>query len=189
MSSTLPPTKAARHARIAHILTHQAIHSQAELARALEVDGLYVTQATLSRDLIELRAEKIRDARGGLIYRVTPEGAEQVRSSQRESETAIARLARLCAELLISAQSSGQLVVLRTPPGAAQFLGSAIDTSAMDGVMGTIAGDDTVLVITREDTNGTDIAQRFMVLAGDTTSDKNDDPQRSSAHETGSRTP
>ncbi|WP_035833579.1 arginine repressor [Jonesia quinghaiensis] len=180
MSSPLPATKAARHARIAHILTHQSVHSQAELARALEEDGLYVTQATLSRDLIELRAEKIRDARGGLIYKVTPEGAEQVRTSQRESETAISRLARLCAELLISAQSSGQLVVLRTPPGAAQFLGSAIDTSAMDGVMGTIAGDDTVLVISREGMDGKDVAQRFVALASDSGTDKNSEPTTAS---------
>ncbi len=163
---SVPATKAARHARIVQILGRLPIHSQAELAKALAEDGLYVTQATLSRDLIELRAEKIRDEQGGLVYSVAQEGVDQGRVA-RETEASLARLARLCAEMLISAESSGSFVVLRTPPGAAQYFGSVIDTTGVNGVMGTIAGDDTVLVIAREGTNGSDIAARFVSLASE----------------------
>lgn len=163
---SVPATKAARHARIVQILGSAAIHSQAELAKALAEDGLYVTQATLSRDLIELRAEKTRDESGGLIYSVAQEGADAVRTA-RETEASIARLSRLCAEMLISAESSGSFVVLRTPPGAAQYFGSVIDTTGVKGVMGTIAGDDTVLVIAREGVEGKDLATRFISLASE----------------------
>ena len=78
-----------------------------------------------------------------------------------------ARLARLCAELLVTAEASGNLVVLRTPPGAAQFLASAIDHSVLPAVLGTIAGDDTVLVIAREGETGAALAARFLALATD----------------------
>jgi transcriptional regulator of arginine metabolism len=77
------------------------------------------------------------------------------------------RLARLCAELLVTAEASGNLVVLRTPPGAAQFLASAIDHSVLPAVLGTIAGDDTVLVIAREGETGATHAARFLSLATD----------------------
>lgn len=167
---SVPATKAARHARIVQILGSQPIHSQAELAKALAEDGLYVTQATLSRDLIELRAEKVRDESGGLVYSVAQEGADTVRSA-RETEASLARLARLCAEMLISAESSGSFVVLRTPPGAAQYFGSVIDTTGIKGVMGTIAGDDTVLVIAREGVEGKALAARFVSLASEGLSD------------------
>lgn len=167
---SVPATKAARHARIAQILGALPIHSQAELAKALAEDGLYVTQATLSRDLIELRAEKVRDESGGLVYTVPQEGSETVRTA-RETEASLARLARLCAEMLISAESSGSFVVLRTPPGAAQYFGSVIDTTGVKGVMGTIAGDDTVLVIAREGVEGNALAARFVSLASEGTGD------------------
>lgn len=167
---SVPATKAARHARIVQILGAQSIHSQAELAKALAEDGLYVTQATLSRDLIELRAEKTRDAEGGLIYSVAQEGVDAARTA-RETEASVARLARLCAEMLISAESSGSFCVLRTPPGAAQYFGSVIDTTGVKGVMGTIAGDDTVLVIAREGVAGKDLATRFISLASEAPSD------------------
>jgi transcriptional regulator of arginine metabolism len=85
-----------------------------------------------------------------------------------DAEALAARLARLCSELLVTAEASGSLVVLRTPPGAAQFLASAIDHSVLPGVLGTIAGDDTVLVIAREGADGPEgpaIAARFLELA------------------------
>lgn len=185
MTQSLPPartgvpaTKAARHARIVQILTKQPIHSQAELAKALEQDSLFVTQATLSRDLIELRAEKIRDSSGGLIYSVAQEGAEQLRTGMiQESQSQIARLSRLCAELLISGESSDNLVILRTPPGAAQFLASAIDTASVSGVLGTIAGDDTVMVIANESTPGKTLAARFVAMASENSGVTTDQPR------------
>ena len=163
---SVPATKAARHARIIQILAKQPIHSQAELAKALAEDGLHVTQATLSRDLIELRAEKIRDDTGGLVYTVALEGTEQSRLA-RETEASLARLARLCAEMLISAEASNNLVVLRTPPGAAQYFASVIDNTGVRGVMGTIAGDDTIMVIARQDVSGQELAQRFVSFASE----------------------
>ena len=161
----VPPTKAARHAAIARVLAREPVRSQGELAAALAAEGLQVTQATLSRDLVELRAVRIRAADGTLAYALPGEGGD--RTPQIEDvEQLAARLARLCAELLVTAEASANLVVLRTPPGAAQFLASAIDHSVMPGVLGTIAGDDTVLVISSEPDGGQAVAQRFLDLAG-----------------------
>lgn len=170
----VPATKAARHALIATLLSRRPIHSQPELAAALAETGVSVTQATLSRDLVELRAVKIRTAAGALAYAVPAEGGDRSPQPAADTEYLAARLARLCAELLVTADASGNLVVLRTPPGAAQFFASAIDHSVMPDVLGTIAGDDTVLVIAREPdgaapddpgSGGRALAARFLALA------------------------
>lgn len=167
IAGTVPATKAARHARIVHLLNRDHIHSQSELATALAADGLHVTQATLSRDLIELRAEKVRTSAGILVYAVPSEGGGRSVQTTVDTDFLAARLSRLCSELLVSAEASGNLVVLRTPPGAAQYLASAIDHSVFAGVLGTIAGDDTVLVIARADNGGDELAARFVSLASD----------------------
>lgn len=164
---SVPTTKAARHALIVRLLTHTSVRSQGELAAALAAEGLTVTQATLSRDLVELRAVRIRAADGTLTYAVPGEGGDRTPLSVQDTEQLAARLGRLCAELLVTAEASGNLVVLRTPPGAAQFLASAIDHSVLPGVLGTIAGDDTVLVIAREVDGGDAVARRFLDLARD----------------------
>lgn len=164
-NGTVPMTKAARHALITRVLEHQPIRSQAELAAALGAEGVNVTQATLSRDLVELRAVRTRAADGTLTYVVPGEGGDRSPIGPEDAEYLAARLARLCAELLVSAEASGNLVVLRTPPGAAQFLASAIDHSVLPPVLGTIAGDDTVLVISRDVDGGGELAQRFLTLA------------------------
>lgn len=158
-----PATKPARHALIRRLITSQPVHSQAELLDALAVEGVSITQATLSRDLEELRAHKVRTADGSLQYGLPPEGTTAPASSAGAEQLA-ARLSRLCAELLVSAAASANIVVLRTPPGAAQFLASAIDESVMPQVLGTIAGDDTVLVVTT-DPDGGATAARFLALA------------------------
>ncbi len=159
-----PTTKAARQARIAEIVRRTAIHSQSELARALAESGVSVTQGTLSRDLIELRAEKVRSASGSLVYAVPGEGGDRSVHADEDAGYLAARLARLCADLLVSAEASGNLVVLRTPPGAANYLASAIDHSVFPGVLGCIAGDDTILVIARDPAGGDDLARRFLGL-------------------------
>jgi transcriptional regulator of arginine metabolism len=172
----LPTTKAARHALIASLLSHRPVHSQTELAGQLAEAGVSVTQATLSRDLVELGAVKIRTPGGALAYAIPAEGGDRSPQPAADAEHLAARLARLCAELLVTADASGNLVVLRTPAGAAQFLASAIDHSVLPGVMGTIAGDDTVLVIARDDradgaagpaggSAGAAVAARFLELA------------------------
>lgn len=160
-----PLTKNARQRRVIELLEQHEVRSQAELADLLATHGVQVTQATLSRDLVELDAVKVRAASGALVYAVPAEGGDRTPQRLRESEAARSRLARLCSELLVSADASANLVVLRTPPGAAQFLASAFDHAELADVLGTIAGDDTVLVIGRDPAGGEELAQRFVDLA------------------------
>ncbi|HEY2206706.1 MAG TPA: arginine repressor [Pseudonocardia sp.] len=154
------PTRVARQARIIELITQRAVRSQAELATLLASEGVEVTQATLSRDLDELGAVKLRGPDGGAPVYALPEDGHPMRGSAGGTS----RLARLLSELLISADASGNLVVLRTPPGAAQFLASALDRSALHDVVGTIGGDDTVLVIAGDGVAGTDLARRLEAL-------------------------
>lgn len=162
-----PLTKNARQQLIIELLSQREVRSQVELADLLAVRGVHVTQATLSRDLVELDAVKVRASGGGLVYAVPAEGGDRTPTTARESQAANARLARLCQELLVSAEASANLVVLRTPPGAAQFLASAFDKAELGDVLGTIAGDDTVLVISREPHGGEPLARRFLGFAND----------------------
>lgn len=154
-------TRVARQARIVELVSQMGIRSQTELAKLLAGEGIDVTQATLSRDLDELGAVKLRGADGGAPVYVIPEDGSPVRGVQGGTS----RLSRLLGELLVSADFSGNLTVLRTPPGAAQFLASAIDRAALHDVVGTIAGDDTLLVIAREPLSGKDLADRFTGMA------------------------
>jgi transcriptional regulator of arginine metabolism len=155
------PTRVARQSRIIELIGQCAVRSQAELATLLAAEGVEVTQATLSRDLDELGAVKLRGPDGGAPVYALPEDGHPMRGSPGNTS----RLARLMGELLVSADSSGNLVVLRTPPGAAQFLASALDRSALHDVVGTIAGDDTVLVVAREGVTGTELAGRLRALS------------------------
>jgi transcriptional regulator of arginine metabolism len=161
----VPTTKNARQQRIVELLTRHEVRSQAELGELLDGAGVHVTQATLSRDLLDLDAVKVRTASGSLVYAVPAEGGDRTPRAAIETAAAEARLARLLGELLVSADSSANLVVLRTPPGAAQFLASAIDRVEWADVLGSIAGDDTVLVISRDPLGGDPTARRFVDLA------------------------
>jgi len=152
--SVIPQTKTARQRRIVELLTRTTVRSQAELVRLLASDGIEVTQATLSRDLEELGAVKIRDSWGQLVYAVPAEGGDRTPQLAPEPGAGETRLARAAGELLVAAESSANLVVLRTPPGAAQFLASVLDQSALATVIGTIADDDTVLVGARATDGG-----------------------------------
>jgi transcriptional regulator of arginine metabolism len=157
-------SKAARHARIVATLNEQPVRSQAELAAALLAAGFHVTQATLSRDLEELGAVKLRTPDGGLpIYVVPEDGAPLTARAGRD--TTPHRLARLLAELLVSAEASANLVVLRTPPGASNFLASALDRAGLAEVLGTVAGDDTILVIARDPRGGQRLADYLLELS------------------------
>lgn len=156
--TSAPPTKAARHARIAELVRTRAIKSQAELVGLLAEVGLTVTQATLSRDLEELGAVKLRGADGEPSVYVMPDEGE---GPLRPSVDAPARMVRVLEELLTSAEANGNLVVLRTPPGAAQYVASALDRSGLPDILGTIAGDDTILVIARENDGGEKLAENL----------------------------
>jgi transcriptional regulator of arginine metabolism len=186
MTAVSPVTKAARQAQIADILTRARVRSQEELADRLAQRGVKVTQATLSRDLEELGAVRLRGAGGTLLYALPgdpggpgsrpgglpgppaesppgpPPGAWLSRGAD---EGASGTLARVGPELLLSAEASANLVVLRTPAGAAQFLASAIDHAGWPSILGTVAGDDTVLVISREPAGGNEVAESLLHLA------------------------
>jgi transcriptional regulator of arginine metabolism len=161
----IPATRAGRHARIVDVLSRASVRSQGQLAQLLAADGVHVTQATLSRDLVEIGAVKVRGADGGLVYAVPGEGGDPTPRTGLSPEVLDARLTRLCEELLVTAEASANLVVLRTPPGAAQFLASAVDHSVLPDALGTIAGDDTVLVVSRRPQGGPALARRFLDLA------------------------
>jgi len=158
--------KAARQQRVIDLLNRHPVRSQVELVDLLRQEGIAVTQATLSRDLVELDAVRVRGTDGALVYAVPAEGGDRTPWAGGEPAAAGQRLGRLCAELLVDAQASANLVVLRTPPGAAQFLASALDRAELSSVLGTIAGDDTVLVITRSPSGGEALAARLLAAAG-----------------------
>ena len=192
MTAVSPVTKAARQAQIADILTRARVRSQEELADLLAQRGVKVTQATLSRDLEELGAVRLRRTGGTLVYALpgdpggpgsrpgglpgppaeSPAGQPGPAGgwpgawlTGRPDEGASGALARMAPELLLSAEASANLVVLRTPAGAAQFLASAIDHAGWPAILGTVAGDDTVLVITREPAGGNEVAESLLRLA------------------------
>ncbi|MFC6707408.1 arginine repressor [Flexivirga alba] len=164
--SPLASNRTARQQRIVEVLTRESVGSQASLAQRLKADGIQVTQATLSRDLLELGAVKVRHGRQ-LVYAVPGEGGNRTLVSGVDGldTQTDARLRRICAELLVAATVSGNLVVLRTPPGAANFLASAIDHADLPHVLGTIAGDDTILIIA-VDGQAVPVSDHLLELAG-----------------------
>jgi transcriptional regulator of arginine metabolism len=160
----VPNNKAARQSRIAAVLASHPVRSQPELAALLAADGLEVAQATLSRDLEEIGAVKVRRAGVGMVYAVGDEPPGPVLRALTDATEG--RVSRLAAELLISAEASANLVVARTPPGGAHLLASAIDRAALPDVLGTVAGDDTVLLVTRDPKGGARVAERLRRMAG-----------------------
>ncbi len=180
MTAMSPLTKAARQAQIAGILTQTRVRSQEELAGLLAQRGVRVAQATLSRDLEEIGAVRLREPSGALVYALPAEpggpgsypGGVGGPAPELAAEAAgvsehgpFGSLARVAGELLVSAETSANLVVLRTPAGGAQLLASAIDHAGWPSILGTVAGDDTVLVIARDPAGGGDVAAALLRLA------------------------
>jgi transcriptional regulator of arginine metabolism len=137
-----------RKALIAKMIKQGGVESQSHLVKLLAREGVKVTQATASRDLEDLGATRVRDASGEFQY-VIPEDANSKNSS--------------AANLIMSVTASGNLAVVRTPPGGAQLLASAIDRNSLNGLLksaiGTIAGDDTVLVVAKTANGGAELAK------------------------------
>jgi len=150
-----PVSRTARQARILELLEQTRVSSQIQLSELLLAEGIDITQATLSRDLDELGAKKIRPSGGGRAYYTIngdADGFENAQTGPRE------KLRRMIDELVVSADGAGQLALLRTPPGAAQYLASYIDRVGLDQVVGCIAGDDTIFVLAREPLTGAELA-------------------------------
>ncbi|MEW6182357.1 MAG: arginine repressor [Bacillota bacterium] len=151
--------KLTRHNLILQIIKERPVDSQRALVKALSEAGFKVTQATVSRDVRELGLIKV--ASGNVIRYVTPES--RVRNVREEE-----RLRRLIRDAVVYVDSSDNLVVVKTLPGAAQGVASAVDHAGWQGVMGTVAGDDTLLVIVKSRSKASSIRQRLKSLvAGD----------------------
>ncbi|MDC4233003.1 arginine repressor [Actinomyces sp. B33] len=161
MPDAVPQTKTARRETIRALLAEEAIGSQEKLRSRLRDRGIDVTQATLSRDLMDMRATKARGAGGALMYSL-PEADDERGADPRAARV---RLARWCQSLLVASVRIGNQLVLRTPVGAANLLGSAIDAVRFEEIAGTIAGDDTLLVICRSDEEARLLESSLMELA------------------------
>lgn len=150
-----PVTRTARQALILQILDKQKVTSQVQLSELLLDEGIDITQATLSRDLDELGARKVRPDGGRAYYAVGPVDSIAREDLRGPSE----KLRRMLDELLVSTDHSGNIAMLRTPPGAAQYLASFIDRVGLKEVVGTIAGDDTVFVLARDPLTGKELGE------------------------------
>jgi transcriptional regulator of arginine metabolism len=150
--------KQQRQHRIAQILESGTVTSQAQLVELLAEGGVVATQATVSRDLEDMGAVKIR-VRGGETAYALPELPTQRVAPEDH-------LRRVLSEWLVEVAFSGPVVVLRTPPGSAHVVGSAIDRAGLRDVIGTVAGDDTLMVIASAKAGGEKVADMFMELAG-----------------------
>jgi transcriptional regulator of arginine metabolism len=155
--------KTQRQHRIAKLLEGNAVTSQGQLVELLEADGIRATQATVSRDLEELGAVKVRVPGGELVYAIPELPKDQVAPEDH--------LRRVMSEWVVDVESSGNLVVLRTPPGSAHVVASALDRAGLPDVLGTVAGDDTMIVVVSEhagkgSAGGAAVAKRLAGLAG-----------------------
>ena len=147
--------KTRRQSAILDVVRHQPVRSQEQLRRQLRSAGFDVTQATLSRDIRELQLVK-----GGA------DGAYQAPgSAAANGHGAAGLLQRALSEYLTRADQVQQLVLLRTGPGQAQILGVAIDGARLPDVVGTLAGDDTILVITRGARQARALVKRLDAIA------------------------
>lgn len=156
-ASRVNVSKTQRQFALGQLIARNAISSQPELVDWLARDGIEATQATVSRDLLEMGAVKVRVPGGDLVYAIPEMPAEQ--------QAPVDHLRRIFGEWVVKVTYSANIVVLRTPPGCAHVVASAIDRSNSNGVLGTVAGDDTVFVIADESTTGKILASTFRDLA------------------------
>ncbi len=147
--------KADRQRLIADIIRRTPVSSQDELAKVLRRHGQKVTQATLSRDLEELGAFKGRRNGRAPVYLLPDDPAEA---------SGDAWLKRMLVEFALDVSSSGNIVVVRTPPGGASAVARALDAAALDDVLGTVAGDDTIFIVSRAANGGAKLARALRAL-------------------------
>ena len=143
--------KAKRQALIREIVESQSIQTQEELAEALRQHGMVVTQATVSRDIKEMHLLKVLAEDGGYRY------STMDKSEQGMNE----RLIRMLTDSVVDMQSANNLIVIRTLPGSAHVAGEAVDSLKWAEILGTIAGDNTILVIVRSNDEVDMVMRRF----------------------------
>jgi transcriptional regulator of arginine metabolism len=151
-------SKVQRQQSIARLISKTAVTSQPQLVELLASDGIAATQATVSRDLEDLGAVKVRVPGGETVYAI-PE-YEPSRLAPQD------QLRRVMGEWVAEVKRSGDIVILRTPPGCAHVVASALDRSGLEGILGTVAGDDTLLCVAEESTGGETLATALRELAG-----------------------
>ena len=151
-------SKHQRQHRISRLLAGHMVTSQEQLVGLLADDGVESTQATVSRDLDDLGAVKVRVSGGESVYAIPEHPADRV--------VPVDQLRRVMGEWVVEVESSGNLVVLRTPPGSAHVVASALDRTGIEGSIGTVAGDDTLMVVAAEGTTGENLAVALRNLAG-----------------------
>lgn len=151
-------SKTQRQHRIARLLETHAVTNQTQVVELLALDGVEATQATVSRDLEEIGAVKVRVAGGETVYAVPELPKDRLVPEEQ--------LRRVLADWVVEIARSGNLVVLRTPPGSAHVVASALDRAAVAGVLGTVAGDDTLLVVAAEKVGGEKVASHLTALCG-----------------------
>jgi transcriptional regulator of arginine metabolism len=151
--------KPQRQHRILRILEQQPVSSQGQLVQLLESEGIVATQATVSRDLEELGAVKVRIPGGTLAYAIP----DYTRGERAGSDD---HLKRLMSEFVLEVAHSANIVVLRTPPGSAHVVGSALDRAGVPDILGTVAGDDTLFLVVKESVGGAAVAADLAALAG-----------------------
>src|SRR4051794_38672977 len=150
--------KTQRQHRVARLLELHPVASQGQLVELLAAEGVVATQATVSRDLEEMGAIKVRAAGGESVYAI-PELPKEQRAPEDH-------LRRVLGDWVVEVSYSHNLVVLRTPPGSAHVVGSALDRAGLSHILGTVAGDDTILVVVAEQSSGSKVARQLSELAG-----------------------
>ncbi len=155
-----PRTATARRARVAAIIASTQVGSQEELGQLLAAEGIHVTQATLSRDLVAIGATKALDDLGHAFYAV-----DESADTSLPMPGGDAALARVATELLVRAEAAGNIAVLHTPPGAAQFFAGHLDRSTAFDTVGTVAGDDTVIIVMRTPRQATELCTTLLRMA------------------------
>jgi len=151
-------SKHQRQHRVARLLAGHVVTSQEQLVGLLADEGIESTQATVSRDLDDLGAVKVRVPGAESMYAIPEHPADRV--------VPIDQLRRVMGEWVVDVGYSGNLVVLRTPPGSAHVVASALDRTGIEGSIGTVAGDDTLMVVAAEGTTGEQLATALRALAG-----------------------
>jgi transcriptional regulator of arginine metabolism len=147
-----------RQYRIVKLISQQPISSQQQLVDLLAEEGISATQATVSRDLDELGAIKVRGPGGASVYAIPDLPRDQISTE--------GYLKRVLGEWVVEVVHSGNLVLLKTPPGCAHVVASALDRTRPEGVLGTVAGDDTVLMLADGAVGGSRLAELIMRVAG-----------------------